>query len=73
MIVLKNKKKITVTFEGLSIPPNGEMKLSNEQWAGLYAKREIRGMIALGYMTAEGQEEVQTSSKNKKTNAKENE
>lgn len=52
MVVLKNNKKITVTFEGMKIDPFGSVRLSEERWAELYKKKEIRQSVAIGYMTA---------------------
>ena len=52
MVLLQNNKNITVTFEGLEIKPNGSIKLTEEQWAELYKKREVRESVAIGYLTA---------------------
>lgn len=52
MFILKNTKKITVTFDNYKIAPLGQIELSKEQWNKVYLDKSIRKMIEMGYLVA---------------------
>jgi len=66
MYEIKNNRKITITCEGLTIPPFGSAKIADKDWAGVYEKT-IRDCVACGYLTVKKIEDKKIRSKEKET------